>query len=455
MSFSYFLLLFILGAWQISLALYHTPSRVIPNAQPYEDEAPRRTVTREAVINSTVTVTVPVPAPATATNISTNSTVKNSNSTSIPINKTTEKTSKKTFLMTSTTSKRSIPTRNMKVHYYEMWNHSTSTIEVPEIYKNPFDLPLDDEHGNPRRLPLTSLEILHQVLHGEKYKAEFKAVEEYMKKIKKQDDHTGIQLPSCLAPDIGATRKLADEVVKKRSKKPNEYKWQLPLPILNLGYPKVGSTTLEDFFNCIGMKANHNQEGSSMFERVAEGKSVFKKHKSMPQAFCQLDENSHEGYYPQISLLDEMHAAYPNSTFVMNFRPISDWIRSMQRWRQMPSRMSRFLVPGLVLTQDQAQNVQAYWQAHRRNETKKRLPRISNTQLAKWWCGHVLHLREYITEYPSHALIELDLYSNTTNAVMYDLFQADAKNGVKGVQCWGKSNVNSKFENTTRPKKPI
>eukprot|EP00531_Pseudo-nitzschia_arenysensis_P015244 CAMPEP_0116150976 /NCGR_PEP_ID=MMETSP0329-20121206/19846_1 /TAXON_ID=697910 /ORGANISM="Pseudo-nitzschia arenysensis, Strain B593" /LENGTH=359 /DNA_ID=CAMNT_0003647549 /DNA_START=294 /DNA_END=1373 /DNA_ORIENTATION=+ len=344
----------------------------------------------------------------------------------------------------------------MKVHYFEMWNHSTSTIEVPEKYKNPFNLPLEDEFGNPRRLPPTSLEILQEVLHGEKYKAEFIAVEEYMKKIK--NNVSNPEVPSCLAPDTRATRKLADKIVEERKNNPNkEENWTLPLPILNMGYPKAGSTTLKDFFNCVGIKANHGQEGEAMFQRIKVGRNIFKSPKKRPQAFCQLDQNARKGYYPQISLLDEVHATHPNTTFVMNFRPIPDWIRSMERWRAMVRRFSYFFVPGLVLTPEQLEGAQAYWEARSRNGTRFQLPRISNVQIAKWWCGHVLHLREYVNEYPSHALIELDLYSTeSTSDVMYDLFQADATNGAaEGMRCWGKSNANDGTRFKKKKKKKL
>jgi len=46
--------------------------------------------------------------------------------------------------------------------------------------------------------------------------------------------------------------------------------------------------------------------------------------------------------------------------------------------------------------------------------------------MAKWWCGHVLHIREYVKEYPSHALIELDLYDMEGSiSLLYDLLKAD------------------------------
>lgn len=109
----------------------------------------------------------------------------------------------------------SIPPSKMAVHYYEMWNHTNSTIEIPEEYQNPFDTLVEDENGNWKR-PLTSLEILQKVLRDDKFKADFDAVETYI-----QNNQTG-PVPSCLAPDLAATRDLANEVVSARRQRDSQ-----------------------------------------------------------------------------------------------------------------------------------------------------------------------------------------------------------------------------------------
>jgi hypothetical protein len=52
-------------------------------------------------------------------------------------------------------------------------------------------------------------------------------------------------------------------------------------------------------------------------------------------------------------LLDELHELNPNSTFVFNFRPVADWIRSVTGWNALKVQFARFLMPGLVMTPDQ------------------------------------------------------------------------------------------------------
>ena len=351
-----------------------------------------------------------------------------------------------------------------------MWNHTTSTIDIPDRYKNPFG-------GNGRgRRPLTSLEILQEVLHGETHLAEFDLVDRYVRR-----NFTG-RPPSCLVPDVRATQRLAERVVEARSREQQRRRRQrrlalrkrnarrarnkeqrrqrrersrhgdapgnarLPLPILNVGYPKAGSTTLQDYLDCIGLTANHGQNGFRILEHLDRRPHA---------AFAQLDLNSGRGEYPQISFLDELHEVRPRSTFVFVFRPLRDWIRSVRAWHNLFGRMSAFTVPGLVLRPDQLSRNEKIHAL--KAEIKRRIaggeiihdypvgsgrykPRaLSKMQLAKWLCGHALHVREYVKEYPSHALIELDLYdSNGTGALLHDLFQADAQNTTK--RCWGHSN---------------
>ena len=114
--------------------------------------------------------------------------------------------------------------KRMKVHYHSMWNHSTSTISVPEEYRNPFNMTVVDEEGNSRRA-FTSLEILQEVLHGSKYEAEFQAVENYMERLSNNTKEKPL-VPKCLAPDLAATRKLADRIVEARNKKKLQKKMQ-------------------------------------------------------------------------------------------------------------------------------------------------------------------------------------------------------------------------------------
>ena len=124
----------------------------------------------------------------------------------------------------------------------------------------------------------------------------------------------------------------------------------------------------------------HTKEGRSPFYNRNEG------------AIMQMDSShplrDHLCHYPQIQLLDEIHHADPNATFALNYRPISNWIDSTDYWNTLHNRMIVCDLPGFPTGV-----------GHSRRE------------MALWHCGHVRHIREFVAQHPSHALIELDLYN--------------------------------------------
>ena len=366
-----------------------------------------------------------------------------------------------------------ISPRAMTTKYYEFWDHATSTItqqlqnESMEYtkYRYPFY----------ENVP-SSLELLERVLHTNKnknndntnttyntnttdqnteYESEYEQVDKYIAFIcnhGKCDGHRPrrrrsnnatnnveqpipIPIPKCLTPDTVATRAVANRIrTERRTTQPYS---SVALPILNVGYPKLGSTTLHTYFNCIGIPSDHGQNGPKMNNRTKHQQPLFDPKSRPKAAYMQLDSTFwDQGIYPQISLLDELHDDYPNATFVLNFRPIQDWLASLSNWHGMRSRLQHMTIPGLILTDAQRQhrhhalhllqhNISLGTLRHQEREDVA----ITNQQLARWVCGHVNHLREYVHWYPSHTLLELDLYDTIgTSRVLYDIFQASASN---------------------------
>jgi hypothetical protein len=185
----------------------------------------------------------------------------------------------------------------------------------------------------------------------------------------------------------------------------------------------------------------------------------------------------------------------------------------VSKWEGMKYRMSLFEMPGFILTEEQhkAVKIKRKWHLdrieyaklsksskerfiekyHKRNPSsallvsgrnlksskgedagrkgagklKFPIPRpsrpepVNDIQLARWWCGHVKHIRKYVELYPSHKLIELELYDNDgSSSVLYDMFQrpssspSDSSNNndnnfeddKKNDACWGHANVNKR-----------
>jgi hypothetical protein len=125
---------------------------------------------------------------------------------------------------------------------YEHWNHTKSTIDIPNELRPPFSFvgSSSDIDTTSATFKLTSLEILQSVLHGEENEEEYLAVEEYIQTNYSLPTTTST-IPQCLIPNKIATRELANEFVLQ-NKKPN-------LPVLNVGLPKMGTTTLVSYIN--------------------------------------------------------------------------------------------------------------------------------------------------------------------------------------------------------------
>ena len=54
-----------------------------------------------------------------------------------------------------------------------------------------------------------------------------------------------------------------------------------------------------------------------------------------------------ECFFPQLSLLEEIHQESSQATFITNFRPIHDWIKSVAGWNDMLLRFSNCYPPNL------------------------------------------------------------------------------------------------------------
>ena len=307
----------------------------------------------------------------------------------------------------------------MKIKYYEMWNHSTSSINVPEEYKYPFGKAFRSSSSSPI---MTSLEILESVLHGEENEKEFLAVDDYI------TGKSGI-IPKCLLPDITATQKIAKEIVNKRHNARNNsnignQRLLLGLPILNVGYPKCGSTTLKDFFLCIGLHTNHGHEGFKMLEKAKAGTTILyersageESYVQVPiQAYMQLDSNFGRGAYPQIMLLDEMHEEKPDSTFILNFRPLKDWMYSSSNWAGLKSRFYLFEVPGLKSQNLDYANCE---QANKEYREKTTLP-SSRRRMTTTYLNTITTYDNTTTIAPptSRKLKSYCKYQNSTGAVL-------------------------------------
>lgn len=211
---------------------------------------------------------------------------------------------------------------------------------------------------------------------------------------------------------------------------PNTSTYLLPKPFINLGFPKVGSTTMHKFFECAGFKSSHNicdSHGFIKFKGNRCGvcfKNALKSDLPMLEtcgnydAWMQIDADGL--FYPQIEYLEEIHNESPNATFVLPFRDVSTWHKSLQNWKMIDwPKHDHTTLEQLIVKAD--------------------LPGLPpgvghiEEELVEWWCWHVKIVREFVKIHPSHALVEVDIEDPLAGSMMGTLFGASQS-------CWGHAN---------------
>ena len=180
----------------------------------------------------------------------------------------------------------------------------------------------------------------------------------------------------------------------------------LQLPVLNLGLPMAASTQLADFFHCGGstgiLKASHYE-----CENEAAGETEFCGHcvrrnleANLPplsecggyQVFAQMDgpwDGGEECNLPQVSDLYNLHAAYPNATFVLPLMAAEKWVDSITAWFPEGRLRGQFSRCNLPLCPEPCVD--------------------NNAKFAAFYEHHAASVRKFVAKYPSHKLIEINL----------------------------------------------
>jgi hypothetical protein len=149
---------------------------------------------------------------------------------------------------------------------------------------------------------------------------------------------------------------------------------------------------------------------------------------------------------PQHHYLDKIHEHYPNATFILNLRPVLDWVISVVKW---PTTLKFELGHEFF-----AQQTERPWASHfspvqktiSRYQVRSRLP-----YFLKWlYTYHNEFVRAFVAQYPSHALIEVDISRADAGEILAEAFGLDAS-------CWGHVNKNKNKPRTrfNRDGKPM
>lgn len=259
--------------------------------------------------------------------------------------------------------------------------------------------------------------------------------------------YVGQTIPHRPGEPTNATDHLQDTLVvdearpcfhARRSSSPVAPGEHLPLPVLNLGFPKGGSTSLQQFFECGLYDTSHykcrkrTENGTAWDEKgVTCGKCIRHavnngiadplRHCGDYQVWTQLDvelgRQTDGCYFPQIEALDLLHEIQPDATLILTFRPVNKWIDSIAHWKGFDvSMMDRLQYCGA-------------------SGSIAGLKSGTRQDFASWWCGHVERVRNFVSDHPSHRLVEVDIEADDAPTYMSEQFGIDQA-------CWGHRNKN-------------
>lgn len=242
---------------------------------------------------------------------------------------------------------------------------------------------------------------------------------------------------------------------------------KLPKPIINVGFPKAGTTTIFKFFHCNGLKAQHwyccenqNHPGATqqkklmsrcILDNFVANRSMFHECGDFdvyseingPRMFKdmdfrvllddgQLESKQRSRFRPRIILpqhhyLDEIHANFPNATFILNLRPVDAWVDSVLKW---PTTLKQE-IPNEFYQQQAHRNFSHFPDHVPKPQHKKNLGPL----LRHIFEHHNDFVRDFVKRHPSHTLIEVDITNIATGQILADAF------GVNET-CWGHFNEN-------------
>mmetsp|Transcript_13097 Transcript_13097/g.27718 ORF Transcript_13097/g.27718 Transcript_13097/m.27718 type:complete len:438 (+) Transcript_13097:127-1440(+) len=235
--------------------------------------------------------------------------------------------------------------------------------------------------------------------------------------------------------------------------RPNPRTAQITLPIVNLGFPKAGTTSFQNFLACAGSYNISHQFCAYLpkVKNIAEKKgdycgrclsqaatnATFAAGIDNPlyrcgnyDAFTQIDMSGGQRtdcYWPQVDMLDDIHRASPDATFVFTMRAFDKWYTSLTNWHEYHMRIADCRLgayPDGVLA---GVNPRKYeeWRVRK--------------ALRTFYCDQVKRVREFVLRHPSHNLVEIMVGDPDIGNYLAELF------GIN-VTCWGIHNVNPRSE---------
>jgi len=212
----------------------------------------------------------------------------------------------------------------------------------------------------------------------------------------------------------------------------NNESYEEGLPILVVGMPKVGTTSITEFFECSRRyrvshhkctgKGGHGRCGVLIRNNVLEGRPPlqgtgdFDVYAQMDAFALSKKKFDYSCYMPQVEILKELHAHYPNATLVLNTRNVTNWIKSLHNYHggNMLNHLIQCNITGLPKGVGK-----------------------NDSDLYTFFQNHLDRIRSFAKAHQSHKFIEFDIESHDAGKILGDAF------GIN-YTCWGQANKSIK-----------
>ena len=200
--------------------------------------------------------------------------------------------------------------------------------------------------------------------------------------------------------------------------------------VINLGMPKMGSSSLHSYFQCGGFESVHWTCGGKgihcgdCIERaIKAGRPPLSLQNCTDKkidSYAQIDKGPFK--LIQVNYLSEIVSGVPNATFILTFRNMTKWYMSLTNWYNRSQTLRK--------------------QFRRANITG--LPKgVGNNvnDFRDFYCQYVKRVRKEVAQYRQHELVEIDIEDPMVGLQMEKMFGTNHT-------CWRKENV-------SRNKNPI
>ena len=285
---------------------------------------------------------------------------------------------------------------------------------------------------------------------------------------------------------------------------------RLPKPIINVGFPKGGTSTIFSFFQCNGLKAQHwyccgtqnhprpKLMSKCMLKNLIAKAPIFEdcgdydvyteingprhfhqnQHRTLLDngtLLSQIESRSTKLrlFFPQHHRLDAIHQQHPNATLIFNQRSVEAWIDSVQSWDKnlqfeilnefYEQNSTRFLFENTTATNNSNGGDERLHpaKASSKNTTgnKKDILGLkkykaspftaqnSRKSLETVYNYHLEYVRDWVARHPSHALVEVDITHEDAGKTLAESFGLNKT-------CWGHFNKNDGKKTAARRREP-